>query len=240
MEPRDLAMQAEAAALPPGTDERFNGWGIMGLPFRSGHVLALRRFPASSVGPAYTSVWHRTPEGSWTFYSDSPPMQSCTRYFGSEVESFVQTEITIDWPSPRSVRVAIQDAGLELTANLSPTPITRGMNALGSVMPDQLWKNGVVLDVMAAVAGVALRAGKLRMRGRAPNGQNFIANPLRIWTISSADAFLRGESLGPAGPLTRQAWLGDFAIPQRGMFAIGRAFFEPFDETRHTAIASRG
>jgi DNA-binding transcriptional ArsR family regulator len=27
----------------------------MGLPFVSGRVLALRRFPASSVGPAYTS-----------------------------------------------------------------------------------------------------------------------------------------------------------------------------------------
>jgi hypothetical protein len=35
---------------------------LMGLPLASGHILAMRRFPASSVGPGYTSVWHRGPE----------------------------------------------------------------------------------------------------------------------------------------------------------------------------------
>jgi hypothetical protein len=239
MEPRDLAMQAEAAALPSGTDERFNGWGIMGLPFRSGHVLGLRRFPASSVGPGYTSLWHRTPQGAWTFFGDTPPMQSCTRYFGSAVETFIQTPIAIEWPARRSMRITIPAAGLEWTSRLSPTPVTRAMNALGSMMPDPMWRNTFVLDMMAAVAGVALRAGKLRMRGRAPNGQSFIANPLRIWTIPDADASLRSEKFGPVGSLAEQAWLGDFAIPQRGMFAIGRAFFEPFDEVRHAATTSR-
>jgi hypothetical protein len=53
--------------LPPGSEERFFGYGVMGLPFRSGHVLGLRRFPASSIGPGYRSVWHRDPNGGWTF-----------------------------------------------------------------------------------------------------------------------------------------------------------------------------
>jgi hypothetical protein len=73
----------EAPSLPAGKSERFAGYAVIGLPFRSGHVLALRRFPASSVGPGYTSIWHRDPRGSWTFYSTVPPEQSCSRYYGN-------------------------------------------------------------------------------------------------------------------------------------------------------------
>ena len=59
-----LAVPGGAVARPhvhPGQEERFSGYGVMGLPFRSGHVLALRRFPVTSVGPGYTSVWWRDP-----------------------------------------------------------------------------------------------------------------------------------------------------------------------------------
>src|SRR5215217_2031268 len=95
-EPRRLAEELETAApLPQGTEERFNGYGVMGLPFRSGHVLALRRFPASSVGPGYTSVWHRNPAGDWVFYANVAPRQACTRFFGATVMDAVQTDITL-------------------------------------------------------------------------------------------------------------------------------------------------
>jgi hypothetical protein len=69
----DVAMntstpQAAAAAtrtmdLPTGDDERVIGFGVMGLPFASGHYLAYRDFPATSFSPAYKSVWHRVPTG---------------------------------------------------------------------------------------------------------------------------------------------------------------------------------
>jgi hypothetical protein len=65
--PADEAADTETAGLPAGGGERFAGYGVMGLPFRSGHVLAMRRFPASSIGPACTSVWHRSPDGRWVF-----------------------------------------------------------------------------------------------------------------------------------------------------------------------------
>jgi hypothetical protein len=92
---------------------------------------------------------------------------------------------------------------------------------------------------MSRVAGGLLRAGALRMRGRAPNGQHFIANPRTVFTIPRAAASLTGEDFGLPGPLEAQAWLGDFAIPQRGILAFGFAFFEPFDAARHLAIAGR-
>jgi hypothetical protein len=53
--------------LPDGQDERFNGYGVMGVPFVSGDLLALRRFPNTSIGDGYTSVWHRRPDGRWLF-----------------------------------------------------------------------------------------------------------------------------------------------------------------------------
>src|SRR5215813_674896 len=86
MKPREIIHQIENnPALPAGEEDRFAGYAVMGVPFRSGHILALRRFPASSVGPAYTSVWHRDPRGMWTFYSTVNPEMGCSRYFGAEI-----------------------------------------------------------------------------------------------------------------------------------------------------------
>ena len=56
----DNVMSAE-----PG--DVLSGWGVLGVPFQSGHVLALRRYVVSSLAPAYTSIWHRDPAGRWTF-----------------------------------------------------------------------------------------------------------------------------------------------------------------------------
>jgi hypothetical protein len=106
-------------------------------------------------------------------------------------------------------------------------------------MPDTLWKNPTVLAAMAPVAGVALGAGKLRLTGRAPNGQRFIANPRLTWTVPSAKATIDGRNLGAVVPLREQPKLGDFWVPRTGLFAIGRAFFDAFDPNIHSAATSR-
>ena len=106
--PRHLVEEVEAAAaLPPGPDERFNGYGVMGLPFVSGHVLAMRRFPATSVGPGYTSVWHRNPQGEWVFYATTAPQLGCTRYFGRDALASIQTDVRIIWLAPARFRVVV-------------------------------------------------------------------------------------------------------------------------------------
>ena len=78
---------------------------------------------------------------------------------------------------------------------------------------------------MGPVAGAALRAGRVGLQGRVPNGQRFVANPLRTWLVADARARLAGDDFGPVGALGEQARLGDFWIPQRGVFALGRALF---------------
>jgi len=41
MDPRTIIQGIERhASLPPGTEDRFSGYAVIGLPFRSGHVLS--------------------------------------------------------------------------------------------------------------------------------------------------------------------------------------------------------
>jgi hypothetical protein len=78
---------------------------------------------------------------------------------------------------------------------------------------------------MSRVAGPALRAGSVRLTGLTPNGQRFAANPMTMWVVTRSDATVGGVDLGKIGPAPEQAHLRDFAIPQRGMFVVGRALF---------------
>lgn len=224
-EPASAATISEQAGLPAGPGERFSGYGVMGLPFASGHVLAMRRFPASSIGPAYTSVWHREPAGRWVFWQNQRDDQGCARYFSNALGETRTVDIEISWPAGSTLRVVAPEVDLEWTANLATTPATRFLNGVGRAMPDRMWRARAVLKAMAPIAGAALRAGRLGMVGTSPNGQEFVTNPLRVWVIDESSARLGAEEFGPPGPLPDQASLGDFWIPQRGIFAIGRAFF---------------
>ena len=215
------------AQLPPGTEERFLGYGIMGVPFQTGHVLALRRFPASSIGPGYRSVWHRDPRGRWTFYQDQPAEQACTRYFGSEVDEVREGPIQIEWDGPRQFQVHAGNGDLEWSVDLQSTLVTRLFNVVGSALPARAWRSRPLLQIMSWIAATTLRAGRVRLTGRTPNGQRFVANPSIMWIATDSRATVNGIDLGPMGPAPQQAHLRDFTLPQRGLFVVGRAYFSP-------------
>lgn len=236
--PRVLAEHAEQLQPDDRPDrERVNGYGVMGLPFDSGHILAHRRFPATSLHTPYTSIWHRNPEGDWTFYASVEPLKACNRAFGSAVKDFHQAEIHTDWTADDRLTLEIHGT-LKIDMRLDQTPVTRLMNAAGSILPEAVWQNERAMNAMGSIASRLLGAGKLRLAGHVPNGQDFIANPRLIWTIPEATATLRGEDLGEPAPVEPQAWLEDFAIPNRGLFVFGNGSFEPLDETRHRAVAT--
>jgi hypothetical protein len=229
-DPRQLVSELEAfPSLPSGANERFAGYGVMGSPFRSGHLLALRRFPASSVGPGYRSVWHRDPSGRWTFFQDVAADVACTCYFGAAVDEVVNATIDIDWIAPRELTVAVRGGGHRLVwrITLSSSGATRLMNSLGSVLPDSWWRSQSFLALIARLIPPLLQTGEIRLGGVAPNGQQFTVNPTLTWLVAASTATLDGSDLGELGPAPAQGGLGDFRIPQRGMFAIGRAFFDP-------------
>jgi len=237
MELQELVEQLEAThTLPAGSEERFNGYAGMGLPFTSGHILAMRHFTVTSIGPGYTSVWHRNPAGEWFFYTTAPARQSCPRYFGEIASDFVQTEITIKWEAPFRFRITVPVLPLDWEVSVGPTVATRLMNTIAGILPNAAWKNTAVLAIMGVFAGPMLGAGHIRMYGSVPNRQRFIANPRLIWAITDSRAVLAGEDLGLPGPVHPQAHLADFWIPQRGLLAIGESYFETFDPARHSSL----
>lgn len=237
--PRDAILNAEQhAALLPGDDERFSGWGLMGMPFRSGDVIAVRRFPVTSVGPGYTSVWYRSPRGQWTFYSDVPPQSACPRYFGNDIANAVVTSISLEWPAEDSLHIEVPSADLVCDVVVGPTVATRAMNLMSAALPERAWRSPRLLGVMANMAGPMLRAGNLRMSGLTPNGQSFIANPRKMWMVRSASLRVDNRTTTDHGAVSPQAHLGDFRIPQRGVLAVGNAAFDVFDPALHSAAVS--
>jgi hypothetical protein len=227
-QPAELACEVEEnPTLPPGSDDRVSGYGVMGLPFSSGHVLGLRRWTASSVGDGFTSIWHRSPEGRWTFHESAPSEVACTRYFGADVERARVVPIDIQWEDPSRLRITTEDSVVDWTVQIGSSLVTRAMSAVGSSLPLAVWRSGPILKAMGHVAGWALRAGTLKLTGSTSNRQLFDANPTRIWYVTESRAHVDGEDLGPIGPLAEQAHLADFYFPQRGIFAIGRVFVTP-------------
>jgi hypothetical protein len=239
--PRDLiAALEQTAQLPDGTRERFAGYGVMGLPFRSGHVLGLRRWPASSVGPGYTSVWHQQPDGRWSFWSTVDPELSCTRYTGEISDDTRVAAIEVDWPEPYRLTITSDEPSLAWEVQVALTRRTRMLGALARRLPRRMRSNQAVLRAMGPMAGWVFGVGRLALTGLMPNGQTFRLVPSYVWLVTASRARLDGVDLGAPAPLPRQAMIGDFRIPQGGLLAIGTVDFNPLDETRHSTRVARG
>lgn len=203
--------------LPDGEGERFAGYGVMGMPFVTGHYLAMRHFPASSVGPGYRAVWHRDPTGRWVVYADAPPQLSCARYLGSALSEANVANIATSWTGSGSLTVLVDDT-LVWSMEMAGTAATWLLSTIGARLPDWAWRSTVMLRSIGLAAGPLLSIGAMRLTGLVPNGQTFRASPRHVSTIPRASATLYGKDLGPQGPLPQQDRLGDFWLPQRAIF----------------------
>jgi hypothetical protein len=231
--PQAAAAATKHLALPTGDDERVVGCGVLGLPFASGHYLAFRDFPATSFSPAYLSVWHRTPDGVWTFYATTPGPQSCSRYFSSVTPvDPVVCDIRSTWTTPWTLRVSI-DGLLDWRVDVTRTAATRLMSVIGGHMPAAAWTSRRTLRAMSHLVGPLLGVGRLRLTGNLPNGQEFRIAPNRVWAVADSTAVVDGEDIGPVGPHPVQGNLADFQLPQRGICVVAQGRFEPFDIARH-------
>ena len=206
--------------------ERFQGYGVMGLPFSSGHVLAYRRMTASSIGPAYSSVWHRDPSGEWTMYVDGDPELSCPRYFGRAMDRVVVGGIEVSWEGPMHLSIRVPEGRIQCGMRMSSDFMTQALRRVLWTVPERIWKWGGVLPAAGHIAGRTLGIGRVALSGRTPNGQRFMMVPRAVFRIEAAAAVLEDRDLGPVGPQEVQARLGDFWIPNGGIFATGAAGFE--------------
>jgi hypothetical protein len=220
--------------LARGADERFTGYGAMGVPYASRHYLAFRDMLVTSLGKPYRAIWHRDPAGRWTIFTTIDPDLSCPRYFGSMTAAERVAAIEVSWPDERTIDVAM-GSRLSWRMVLTDTPATRAMSAMATAMPQWCWNSNAVLAPMGLAAGGALRSGRMRLQGRTPNGQGFKAAPFRVWRVTGGRAALDGVDLGAPEASAGQTRLEDFWLPTRGLFFVGQARFTPSIPSPHSS-----
>lgn len=225
--------------VPVGDGERFSGYGVLGLPFVSGHVLAFRRVVSNTLGPPCTSVWHRDPDGRWTFYVDAEPGRSCPRYYGSAIDRVVVADVELAWTGPDALSIRVPERRLHWGMRVRASALSRSLDTLGRLLPARAWESRAVLSVLGDVASRTLGAGRLRLVGTLPNGQSYRLRPTAVWGVEGTAAVVEGCELGPAGPLDPPATLGGFPIPDRGLFVMAHGVYETFDPARHSARWAR-
>jgi hypothetical protein len=130
--------QAAAAAtrnmeLPSGDDERVIGFGVMGLPSPAA-TIRLPRLPCDVVFPAYKSVWHRDPDGVWTFYATTRGQQSCSRFLSSATPVDPVDDIAAIWVTPWSLLISV-DGLLDWRVDIKTTKATRVLSAIAGRIP---------------------------------------------------------------------------------------------------------
>lgn len=222
--------------------EYVRGWGVFGLPFNSGHYLALRVFPENDFAP-YRTVWHRDRTGSWSIFADAPRLDiACPRYYGPACAVTSQARIDVRWTGPMSLRVTMDAPGLDWTIQVTDTPLLRVLNAISPRLPLWTWKPPSLLRAREFMANRLLGMGPIRLRGRMPSGHVGTLMPLRMYFIESSSARLNGEDLGRPAHLAGPIDIGGVPVPSRGVLAVGQAAWEILDplEYRRTRAELEG
>lgn len=222
--------------------EYVRGWGVFGLPFDSGHVLALRVFPQSSFGP-YRSLWHRDPEGRWSIHADAGRVEhACPRYFGAACEYVGPARIELEWTGPHALHVTMDRPALDWTVTLARSVLMALLNPVSAAMPISSWRPPAALRARERMAR-ALGMGRLAMSGVMPSGHHGVLMPQRMYFVDRSTAVLDGVDLGSPTRLRENPAIGGVPLPARGVLAIGGGMWpirdpEEFDDARREARAN--
>jgi hypothetical protein len=211
---------------PWPNSEYVRGWGVFGLPFDSGHVLALRVFPENSFSP-YCTVWHRDPAGQWSIYVRGARLDNaCPRYFGSACTYTGFARIDIEWTGPMSLRVTMDEPRLDWTLSAIETPLLAVMNAVSPRLPLWTWRSSALLRAREVLAKYVLHLGDIRLSGTMPSGHVGTLMPARMYFIDESVATLAGRDLGRPAALAVTPRIGEVTLPARGLLAVGQGAWE--------------
>ena len=235
-----LAARASAIAERVGDapwpgHEHVSGWGVFGLPFDSGHVLALRVFPDNPFAP-YRTVWHRDPDGHWSIYADAPRLDiACPRYYGAACTRTAHASIEVTWTGPSSLRVSMDEPRLEWTVTATASPVMAALNGVSSLLPLASWRRPALVHMRERAARL-LGLGDIALTGTMPSGHTGILMPQRMYLVRESTATLDGTDLGRPARLDHNPTIGHVPLPARGIVAIGQAMWLPLrpSDTRTT------
>jgi hypothetical protein len=160
---------------------------------------------------------------------DADPELSCPRYFGAAMDRILVRDIDLCWDGPRRLSIQVPELRLQWGLRFSSDGFTRVMSWVGSILPESVWNTAGLRGALGKMGGKALGVGQIALSGEVPNGQRFFSTPRVVFRVEATAAMVEGEDLGPMGPLPDQVRLGDFWLPNGGLFAIGEAGFERHD-----------
>ena len=236
------AIAPEMGEAPWPDHEYVRGWGVFGLPFDSGHVLALRVFPQSSFG-SYCTVWHRDPEGRWSIHADTQRVEhACPRYYGPACDHVGPATIELEWTGPRTLHVTMVEPALDWTLTVARSPLLGVLNPLSAALPLASWRPRSLVRARERLAQ-ALGMGHLQMSGVMPSGHAGLLMPQRMYLVQESSARLDGVDLGSPTRLEECPEIGGVPLPARGVLAIGQAMWpirdrDEFDTARRFARAN--
>ncbi|MCK9930577.1 hypothetical protein MXD62_26000 [Frankia sp. Mgl5] len=218
--------------------EYVKGWGVFGLPFDTGHVLALRVFPENDFSP-YRTLWHRDPGGHWSIYVDGPRLDAaCPRYYGPACDYTGHGRLDLEWVGPATLRVRLDSPALDWQFTAVQTPLLRFLNSVNGALPLSTWRSPTMLHARERLSR-ALGLGRLQLAGVMPSGHTGILMPQRMYLIDDATATVDGADLGRPIRLRDNPTIGDVPLPARGVLAIGQAAWEILDPQEFTRTRSQ-
>lgn len=227
------AVPAVRGRAPWAGFEYVKGWGIFGLPFDTGHVLALRVFPENDFG-SYRTIWHRDPEGRWSIYVDGPRLDTaCPRYYGAACASTGFARIGVTWTGPDRLHVTMDRPALDWSLHVRESLALRLLNPVSAALPLSSWRPHWLVRAREMLAR-ALGMGDLRLSGVMPSGHRGILMPKQMYLIDSARASLDGIDLGSPVRLKDPPDIGGVPLPARGVLAIGGAMWGILDQAEFT------
>lgn len=217
--------------------EYVKGWGVFGLPFDSGHVLALRVFPENSFGP-YRTLWHRDPSGSWSIHVDGARLDTaCPRYYGAACDRTGYAHIGLTWTGPASLRVTMDSPPLDWTLTASSTRLLTILNSISAALPLATWRPRSLVRTRERLAR-ALGMGHLQLYGVMPSGHTGTLMPQQMYFVDDSRATLDGVDLGLPVQLQDNPRIGEVPLPARGVLAIGQAAWQILDQAEYERTRS--
>lgn len=203
--PRDVAGALERAWTR--TSSLSLGYGVPGLAFDSGALLAFARLPDRNGQPA-TWLWCRDGGGSWTTYRDGsgahPDPSACRRDGRSATppparsEGPIPAEIRIGWGGRGALSLSLPEHRIHWSLRLRATPRTRALTILGLVLPDVVREAALGSRLVGPLAERLLEAAESPpvVSVRSPEGHTYRIKPRRVWLVEASAAVVEGRELG--------------------------------------------
>jgi hypothetical protein len=226
--PRAAALRAERTRTPPAHahGDAFAGFAVPGIRFEGGHILGFHRMRASSLGPPFASIWHRTPARRWRFITDVEPGVSSPRYFADASAHVAASAIHHGWRSDDALIIEAPDAGISWCMRVQPTAATRLINGVLPAQPAAGLRHAALVRGAGWAAGRLLGGRPMVLTGTTPSGHRFGLRPRALWLVTSAVAVIDGRDAGPMLRLRERVALADWTLPDPPLLVVADTFFD--------------